>query len=561
MGLAGNLPQEFALLRSLKALDLSRNKLSGTIPGAFGSNGTLAGLRELNLSSNILTGPLPAEMRGLTELQKLDLSFNMFAGGLPMEWGQCSADTVDVSYNQLSEVPGSDYFSNYAKTVKVLVLRGNALNGTLPGGWGTSSLQFLDLAQNKLAGWLPPAWLDPAAGSYLQLQYINLAQNMLSGSIPAVWSNGTASLRTLILSDNPGLSGNASSMQLPTSLQALHIANTNISGSFDAGWMARQGPNFNCLVAYGSAGLCGQLDASMPCSLVNATVGTNLGKACGSLAPLTAPPSCKPSEASTCLPALAASAALLAWKAQLTDSNSTLSNWTGASPCIPGRPWPGVVCSEDRMAVVAVNVSGFGLQGPLPGGLAALSSLQVLDVSRNRLQGDLPAVLGGLSQLLVLDVSSNNFSGQLPAAWSGMSSLTRLTASHNKLQGGLPAAWGNVTFPDYNPNNQNNNGSQPGPKAMQSLTELICNNCSLSGELPFAWNNMQRLRRIHLADNSFNGLIPNLGAWQLQELMLDRNSFGSWLSPGFAGFAGAWQMLQRLSLAGCKMGGMLPAGS
>lgn len=124
------------------------------------------------------------------------------------------------------------------------------------------------------------------------------------------------------------------------------------------------------------------------------------------------------------------------------------------------------------------------------------------------------------------------------------------------LQGGLPAAWGNVTFPDYNPNNQNN-GSQPGPKAMQSLAELICNNCSLSGELPFAWNNMQRLRRISLTDNNFNGSIPNLGAWQLEELLLDRNSFGSWLSPGFAG---AWQMLRRLSLAGCKMSGTLPAG-
>jgi hypothetical protein len=94
----------------------------------------------------------------------------------------------------------------------------------------------------------------------------------------AVWANGTASLRALILSDNPGLSGNASSIKLPSSLQALHIANTNISGSFDAGWMSRQGPNFNCLVAYGAANLCGQLDGSMPCSLVNATLGTNLGE-------------------------------------------------------------------------------------------------------------------------------------------------------------------------------------------------------------------------------------------------------------------------------------------
>jgi hypothetical protein len=78
MGLAGSLPQEFGQLRSLKVLDLSRNKLSGTIPGAFGAGGTLWGLRELDLSRNMLTGALPAGMRGLTELQKLDLSFNTF---------------------------------------------------------------------------------------------------------------------------------------------------------------------------------------------------------------------------------------------------------------------------------------------------------------------------------------------------------------------------------------------------------------------------------------------------------------------------------------------------
>jgi hypothetical protein len=122
------------------------------------------------------------------------------------------------------------------------------------------------------------------------------------------------------------------------------------------------------------------------------------------------------------------------------------------------------------------------------------------------------------------------------------------------LQGGLPAQWGNFTFTDYN---SNQNSTQTGPKSMQSLVELVCNNCSLSGELPFAWNNMPRLRRISLSDNSFNGSIPNLGAWQLEELLLDRNSFQTWLSPGLAG---AMQMLRRLSLSGCKIGGTLPPG-
>jgi hypothetical protein len=78
MGLSGSLPSQFGLLRSLKALDLSRNRLAGTIPGAFGTEGGLSGLRELDLSRNMLTGPLPAGFRGLGELQRLDLSYNTF---------------------------------------------------------------------------------------------------------------------------------------------------------------------------------------------------------------------------------------------------------------------------------------------------------------------------------------------------------------------------------------------------------------------------------------------------------------------------------------------------
>jgi Leucine-rich repeat (LRR) protein len=83
MGLSGSMPHEFGLLRSLVTLDLSRNKLAGTIPGAFGTEGGLSWLRELDLSRNMLTGPLPAGFRALGELQTLDLSYNTFTVSKP----------------------------------------------------------------------------------------------------------------------------------------------------------------------------------------------------------------------------------------------------------------------------------------------------------------------------------------------------------------------------------------------------------------------------------------------------------------------------------------------
>lgn len=94
----------------------------------------------------------------------------------------------------------------------------------------------------------------------------------------AEWMGSPSPLRSLILSNNPGISSNVSALKLPANLQALQIANTNISGSFIAGWMGLQSPELSCLVAYGTSGLCGALDGSLPCSLVNFTQGTKLGK-------------------------------------------------------------------------------------------------------------------------------------------------------------------------------------------------------------------------------------------------------------------------------------------
>jgi hypothetical protein len=82
----------------------------------------------------------------------------------------------------------------------------------------------------------------------------------------------------LILSNNTNLTGNVQNIQLPSSVQAFHIAYTNISGSFDAAWMSRQPASFSCLVAYNTSGLCGQLDPSVPCSLADFTHGTGLSK-------------------------------------------------------------------------------------------------------------------------------------------------------------------------------------------------------------------------------------------------------------------------------------------
>ena len=63
-------------------LDLSSNGLSGSIPAGLGN---LTKLTWLNLSFNELSGSIPAELGNLTKLGGLDLGYNQLSGSIPTE--------------------------------------------------------------------------------------------------------------------------------------------------------------------------------------------------------------------------------------------------------------------------------------------------------------------------------------------------------------------------------------------------------------------------------------------------------------------------------------------
>ena len=134
-------------------LNLSGNKLSGTIPSELAS---LSHLRDLWLQNNSLTGPLPPELGNLFHLRKLGLSDNSLTGPLPPEWGKLA-------------------------NLHYLSLHSNALTGTLPAAWGElANLARLFLHSNGFTGSLPAAW-----GNLSNLTRLYINQNMaLSGALP-----------------------------------------------------------------------------------------------------------------------------------------------------------------------------------------------------------------------------------------------------------------------------------------------------------------------------------------------------------------------------------------
>ncbi|XP_058080234.1 protein STRUBBELIG-RECEPTOR FAMILY 8 isoform X3 [Magnolia sinica] len=106
-----------------------------------------------------------------------------------------------------------------------------------------------------------------------------------------------------------------------------------------------------------------------------------------------------------------------------------LSGWrsTGGDPC--GESWKGISCAGP--AVIAIQVSGLGLNGTMGYLLSNLFSLRTLDLSNNNIHDTIPYQLP--PNLTYLNLASNNFSGNLPYSISNMVALNYLNASHNSL--------------------------------------------------------------------------------------------------------------------------------
>ncbi len=98
--MSGPIPPELGGLSNLTGLWLGSNQLSGTIPTELGS---LSSLEKLNLSGNQLTDTIPSELGNLSNLTILNLSGNELSGQIPAELGSLSMlERLYLSRNQLT---------------------------------------------------------------------------------------------------------------------------------------------------------------------------------------------------------------------------------------------------------------------------------------------------------------------------------------------------------------------------------------------------------------------------------------------------------------------------
>ncbi|KAG7970395.1 hypothetical protein I3843_07G082000, partial [Carya illinoinensis] len=108
MGLKGEFPRGIENCTSLTGLDLSRNKLSGSIPSDISDK--LLFVTSLDLSSNNFSGEIPLSLANCTYLNVLKLDHNQLTGMIPPELAMLARiKEFSVSNNLLSgPVPSFD---------------------------------------------------------------------------------------------------------------------------------------------------------------------------------------------------------------------------------------------------------------------------------------------------------------------------------------------------------------------------------------------------------------------------------------------------------------------
>ncbi|XP_073036576.1 uncharacterized protein [Primulina eburnea] len=188
--LEGHIPTELCRLNRLSELRLSGNMLNGSIPTCFGD---LKSLRRVYLDSNRLTSVVP-NLWNIAGLLELNLSTNFLSGNISSEISNSkSLWYFDFSRNQISgDIPiniGS------LQSLEILSFAHNNLQGSIPKSTGDlRGLVYLDLSHNNISGYIPKS-----LESLMFLSYIDLSYNRLEGEIPngGCFSNFTAQSFTM----------------------------------------------------------------------------------------------------------------------------------------------------------------------------------------------------------------------------------------------------------------------------------------------------------------------------------------------------------------------------
>jgi Leucine-rich repeat (LRR) protein len=281
---------------------------------------------------------------GASGLIELTLSFNYFSGYIP-EFICCklrSLLVLDLSDNLLEgELPHCSEKPNLV----FLHLSNNRFSGKFPSALQNyTSLAFLDLSTNNFYGKLP-LWI----GDLVYLRFLQFSHNLLSGDIPVTITN-LKRLRQL------SLAGNSMSGIMPWSLSKL----TSMTKKHP------RRPGVDMSVWY--TGYVGKFREVWPVVMKRQELKYGFGIF------------------------------------DVVGIDLSLNQLVGGIP-------DGI---SSLNGLMNLNLSWNQLSGEIPAKIGLMKSIESLDLSRNNLSGEIPTSLSDLTYLSFLDLSYNNLVGRIP---------------------------------------------------------------------------------------------------------------------------------------------------
>jgi hypothetical protein len=192
-GLRGYILPDIGLLSHLQEIDLSSNLVDGPLPESIGQ---WTSIRHINLqrwdATNVsplkLYGAIPNSVGNWNKLISINLNGHNFTGTLPpsMSNWNASIESLIISNNAFTGTFPS--FITLYRNLTILELGINQFNGTIPNDIGNLHLlQSLYLYYNNISGTLPTSI------QYLtNIESFDVGRNVLTGTIPsgvAYWSN------------------------------------------------------------------------------------------------------------------------------------------------------------------------------------------------------------------------------------------------------------------------------------------------------------------------------------------------------------------------------------
>jgi Leucine-rich repeat (LRR) protein len=390
-------PEFLCSLHSLRHLDLSNTRFSGSVPAQLAN---LSKLEYLDLSGTLLSGTLPPQLGNLSNLRHLGLSFMQDLQASDISWltNLHLLEYLDISDINLST---NDVFSvaNTIPSLKALILN----NCSLPNANQTlthlnlTKLEDLDLSRNHLGHPIETCWFWNITG----IKHLSLVETYLYGPFPDALGD-MASLQHLEFNNN----GNSATLMVDLK-NLCHLETIWIDGGLAHGNITefvRKLPQCSSSKLFMLSSMGNNMTGTLPDMLGHFTSLTTLSLSNNSI-----------------------TGAIPSGLRNLTSLETldlSMNQLHGQIPMLP-------------RSLNQLSISMNSLSGPLSLDFGG-PNLTDLILSFNYLTGHLPRPICESKTLKLLDLSNNLFEGELPW-YSFLPNMEFLLLSNNNLSGKFPS--------------------------------------------------------------------------------------------------------------------------